>query len=70
LPASIIPEGWHNWDKPHAEKTTWYAEYQSSGPGGKTDRRVGWSHQLTRSALKLYTVDKIMGGRDRWSPER
>jgi pectin methylesterase-like acyl-CoA thioesterase len=28
----IKPEGWHNWDKPEAEKNAFFAEYNNSGP--------------------------------------
>ncbi|MEI3555128.1 MAG: pectinesterase family protein [Alistipes senegalensis] len=31
--AHILPEGWHDWSKPHARKTVFYAEYASEGPG-------------------------------------
>ena len=29
----ILPVGWHNWNKKDAEKTVFYAEYDSYGPG-------------------------------------
>lgn len=63
----IRPEGWHNWDKPHAEKTTFYAEYNSSGPGAAPGERVEWSHQLTEEEVaEDYTLVKIFDG---WNPE-
>jgi len=43
----ILPEGWHNWNKPEAEKTARYAEYKSSGPGANPALRVPWSRQMT-----------------------
>jgi pectinesterase len=55
----IKPEGWHNWDKPDAEKTTFYAEYNSTGPGAAPQKRVAWSHQLTDAEAKEYTLEKI-----------
>ncbi|RAV29016.1 pectinesterase family protein [Sinomicrobium soli] len=33
LSRHVQPEGWHNWDKPEAEETVFYAEYNSTGPG-------------------------------------
>jgi pectinesterase len=57
----ILPEGWHNWNKPEAEKTTFYAEYQDQGPGAQTDKRVAWSHQLTKKQAKIYTPTKVLG---------
>ena len=61
----IKPEGWHNWNKPDAEKTTFYAEYKSTGPGANAAARVPWSHQLTKEALKNYTLESIFGD---WIP--
>lgn len=61
----IKKEGWHNWNKPEAEKTTFYAEYQSSGPSANADSRVKWSHQLTKEDLNHYSLEKILDG---WLP--
>lgn len=56
----IKPEGWHNWSKPEAEATTFYAEYQSTGLGGSTASRVSWSHILTPQQVQTdYTIEKI-----------
>lgn len=65
LPAEIRPEGWHNWSKPEAEKTAFYAEYNSSGPGADAKSRVEWSHQLTAKQAKSYHVEHIFNG---WKP--
>ncbi len=56
----IKPEGWHNWNKPDAEKTSFYAEYQSKG-SGDAKSRVSWSHQLSEEEVKKYTLEKIFG---------
>jgi len=56
----IKSEGWHNWNKPESENTVFYAEYNSSGPGGKTDRRVPWAKILTKEEAGEYTVEKII----------
>lgn len=61
----IRPEGWHNWNKPDAEKTAYYAEHNSKGPGANAKARVPWSHQLTEEQLKAYTLDSIFGD---WVP--
>ena len=60
----ITPEGWDNWRNPDNEKTTLYAEYASTGEGGKTENRVKWSKQLSTKDLKKYTLDKILSGND------
>jgi pectinesterase len=57
----IKSEGWHNWSKPEAEKTTFYAEYKCSGEGFQPDKRVSWSHQLRKSEEKKYTIENILG---------
>ena len=61
LDKHIKPEGWHNWNKPDAEKTCYYAEYHSSGPGSSKDKRVSWAHTLTDEEAKAYSLDKIFG---------
>ncbi|AHM58497.1 pectin methylesterase [Flammeovirgaceae bacterium 311] len=62
----IKPEGWHNWDKPDAEKTSFYAEYGSKGPGAAPQKRVSWSHQLSQQSLRDYSLNAIFGD---WNPE-
>ncbi|WP_224999003.1 pectinesterase family protein [Cesiribacter sp. SM1] len=62
----IKPEGWHNWNKPDAETTSFYAEYGSKGPGAAPKKRVAWSHQLSKENLKDYTLNAIFGD---WNPE-
>lgn len=66
LDGHILPEGWHNWSKPEAEKTTFYAEYKSTGEGAAPHRRVRWSKQLTDKEAKEYTRTEILKGKDRW----
>lgn len=62
----IKPEGWHNWEKPHAEETTFYAEYGSKGPGANPAERVEWAHQLTKEEAAEYTLSNIFKD---WDPE-
>jgi pectinesterase len=57
----IKPEGWHNWNKPDAEKTAFYAEYNSRGEGSTIDKRVAWSHMLNDAHAKEYSIEKIFG---------
>jgi pectinesterase len=64
----ILPAGWHNWNKPEAEQTARYAEYQSTGPGANPAARAGWSRQLSDSAAALLTVENILKGYDNWMP--
>jgi pectinesterase len=64
----ILPEGWHNWNKPEAEKKARYYEYMSYGPGANPTARVGWSHQLSERSVKQLTVKKVLRGTDNWDP--
>lgn len=43
----IRPEGWHDWGKPRAHKTAFYAEYNSSGPGAAPEKRVRWARRIS-----------------------
>ncbi len=63
----IKPEGWQNWKKPEAEKTTYYAEYNSKGVGSDPKMRVSWSHQLSKKQAKEYSVKNILSGSDNWN---
>lgn len=65
----IKKEGWHNWSKPNAEKTAFYAESGSTGPGGSAKSRVKWSMQLSNKQLAEYTVQNILSGEDNWDPK-
>lgn len=59
LPSFIRPEGWHNWGRPEAEKTTLYAEYKNTGDGAAAANRVPWSYQLTDTQAGKYTPQNI-----------
>lgn len=65
LGKQIKPEGWHNWGKPEAEQTTFYAEYKSTGPGANPKARVKWAKLLTDEQAKEFTPDKVLGD---WQP--
>jgi pectinesterase len=66
----IVAEGWDPWKGdpmfPDKEKTTYYAEYRSTGPGAAAKKRISWSKQLTKSQVATYTPKQIF--RD-WLPE-
>lgn len=68
--STIKPEGWHNWNKPNAEKTTFYAEFNSKGSGSDISKRVPWSHQITKEESKKYTTQNILKGKDNWNPSK
>ncbi|WP_296700315.1 pectinesterase family protein [Algoriphagus sp.] len=65
MPSEILPEGWHNWGRENAERTVFYGESGSYGPGANVESRVEWSHQLGEAELKKYSNDLIFSGSNR-----
>jgi len=64
----IKPEGWHNWNKPQAEETTFYAEYNTSGPGASKER-VKWAKQLSKEKAMHFSKENVLQGADNWMPQ-
>ncbi len=56
----IKREGWHNWDKPEAEDTMFYAEYKCTGEGSDLTHRVPFAKVLTDKEAEEYTMDKVL----------
>jgi pectinesterase len=69
LPADLNPAGWNNWNNPANEKTAYYAESNSTGPGANPSARVPWSHQITPAEAKQYLPATFLAGTDHWTPE-
>ncbi|MEO7598259.1 MAG: pectinesterase family protein [Opitutus sp.] len=65
---AVHPEGWHNWNKPQAETSTFYAEFGSTGPGAKAARRVAWAKPLPAEQTSRFTAAEVLGGADHWNP--
>ena len=69
----ILPEGWHDWEKPgkpDTKKNSYYAEYQNYGPGARGPR-VKWSRQLRARQAAEYAFEKVMYQEQdgiRWNP--
>ncbi len=53
---NIHSSGWRSWN---ADETSFYAEYNCSGEGSDTSKRVAWSHQLTDEQAQAYTMEQI-----------
>ena len=64
----IKKEGWHNWNKPQAEQTVFYAESNNSGPGYTPSKRVKWAKILSPEEAKKYTIKNVLRGSDNWDP--
>lgn len=52
LGSHIRPEGWHNWNKPEAEKSARYGEWGSKGEGANTTQRVRWATKLSEKRAR------------------
>ncbi|KAM5540887.1 hypothetical protein V8D89_005531 [Ganoderma adspersum] len=65
---SIQPVGWTPFDsaRPVIMNTTFYGEFDSSGPGGNTSARIPLDHILTQEEAKNFTVDKVFLERPDW----
>ena len=68
LPRQIRPEGWHQW-RPEAVKTARYMEYNNTGEGAATDKRVTWSRQLTKKEASKITLEAVFAINDTWKVE-
>lgn len=65
----VRPEGWNDWKKAEAHTTARYAEFGSYGDGGSPTNRPDWTKQLTKGEAGKFTVAKVVGGTDGWSPD-
>lgn len=68
MSSNVRPEGWHNWNKPAAEQTTFYSEFESTGPGASPAARVPWAKSITAGEAAALTPGKVLGGTDGWDP--
>ena len=69
LPAELNPAGWNNWGKPENERTAWYGEFGSTGPGAASANRVGWAHTLKADEVKMFLPANFLRGADGWNAE-
>ena len=67
LPAQILPQGWHHWQK-EREQTARYLEYQNSGEGANISKRVSWSRQLTKKEAQQISLQAVFHTSNDWTP--
>lgn len=67
LPGQIRPQGWHHWQK-EREQTARYIEFENTGEGAATDKRVGWSRQLSQKEARQITKERVFSVNDQWNP--
>jgi polygalacturonase len=70
LPAAVDPAGWREWHpgETHSLDTAFYAEYNSSGPGGDISKRDPHAKQLSKEEAAKYAPERFLAGSDKWNP--
>ena len=67
----IRSEGWDNWNNnPANEKTAWYSEIGSTGPGARSQSRVSWARPLTPAQAADFYPRVFLRGSDGWDPTK
>jgi len=56
----IRPEGWDNWGKAENEKTAWFGELGSSGPGANPAARVLWARAITGADAEAFSPESFL----------
>lgn len=59
LDGHIKNEGFHDWNKPEAHDTVFYAEYDCFGKGYKPELRAAFVKQLSADEAKEYTLERF-----------
>ena len=66
MPESLSPQGWSPWKAGGAIEKTFYAEYDSSGPGAQPSSRLAGSHQLSAAEAAAFAPERFLAGSDHW----
>lgn len=68
----IDPAGWREWHpgETHSLDTSFYAEFESIGPGAHKQERDPHTHFLTPEEAKQYEPKVFLRGSDNWDPTR
>jgi pectin methylesterase-like acyl-CoA thioesterase len=71
LDAKVSPAGWSEWHAGETDrlKTTFYAEFNSSGPGAHSSDREPHSKQLTKEEAEQFSAQGYLAGKDGWNPQ-
>ncbi|KAI7757130.1 hypothetical protein M8C21_029483 [Ambrosia artemisiifolia] len=66
----VAPAGWSVWSGDFALNTSYYAEFNNSGPGSDTSQRVTWPgfHVINETDAVNFTVSGFIVG-DAWLPQ-
>lgn len=61
---------WNNWNNAENEKTAWFAELGSTGPGAAAAKRVAWARTLSAKEAAAFAPERFLRGKDGWNPAR
>jgi pectin methylesterase-like acyl-CoA thioesterase len=66
----IEPAGWHEWHpgETHSLDTSYYAEYDSTGPGASRAQRDPHTHFLSEQEAKQFQAARFLAEPDGWDP--
>jgi len=66
----IEPAGWREWHPGETKsiETSFYAEYNSSGPGAAPSTRDAHTKKLTAAEAARYEAKQFLAGSDNWDP--
>ncbi len=68
MPKGILPQGFGDWGYAPNQKTAFYAEAGSRGPGADPSARVSWERKLTPAEIESFQPQNFLRGRDGWNP--
>ncbi|KAG9093527.1 hypothetical protein FRC06_011479 [Ceratobasidium sp. 370] len=68
MDASVAAQGFTPWGgtRPTIVNSTFYAEYNSTGPGFNASKRISAEHILTAAQASEFTVEKVFDGKPTW----
>ncbi|MFB9263015.1 pectinesterase family protein [Bradyrhizobium erythrophlei] len=72
IDAPVIAEGWREWTPGKTEtlRTAYYAEYKSTGIGANPTGREPYSHQLTDSEARQWSLKVFFTGDTNWTSHK
>lgn len=68
MPKGISPQGFGDWGYAPNQKTAFYAEAGSKGPGADRSARVKWERKLTAAEIEAFQPRNFLRGGDGWNP--
>ncbi|XP_075514653.1 putative pectinesterase/pectinesterase inhibitor 51 [Primulina tabacum] len=67
LEALIAADGWMPWSGDFALNTLYYGEFENTGTGSDTSKRVNWSSMIPAEHVDSYSIQSFIQG-DQWIP--